>query len=224
MAIQIPESGKKGLAALIRLPEGAVDQLYEALRDLPPRLRSRDIPKLLDGKVKVAATELREIVDVLLALYWVRAAEDLSLTEFVATLRAALEQDADQALHPPQGNWKDVESRLQRLLSLERSLGITSKALFVAYQFPRHFHSAKILTDARPVFTSDASEEPAAFVVNHTLKFDVHEGGEDREWFVAMNSVDLQELKRVVERAILKEKSLSATLKKTSASILEWED
>ena len=79
------------------------------------------------------------------------------------------------------------------------------------------------MTDARPVFAVDASGPPEAFVVSHTLKFDIHEEGEDREWFVALNSADLVALKNVIDRALEKQSSLTKALRPTAVPILDWE-
>jgi hypothetical protein len=224
VTLQIPESGKRGLAALIQLPAGTADSLYDALTGIPPRLRSRDIHSRLIGQVELPSTELRAIVDVLITLYSLRELKELPTDAFIDEVCIASEQTGDPRLRAPNGDWSTFKDRLRGLLSLERSLGVTAKALFVAYQYPRHYHAGRILTDARPVFSSNASDEPAAFIINHNLKIDIHEEGEDREWFVTMNSADLEELKRVVDRAIAKEKSLTTSLEKTGASVLEWDD
>jgi hypothetical protein len=50
----------------------------------------------------------------------------------------------------------------------------------------------------------------------------VHDNGEDREWFVSLNADDLMEIKRVIERAIEKEQSLKQLMAKTGVPTLEW--
>ena len=68
------------------------------------------------------------------------------------------------------------------------------------------------MTDMRPVFGSD--EKPAGAVVVHTLKLTYHEGPKRslREFFVAMNRDDLDELREVLDRALRKQSELSHVL------------
>jgi hypothetical protein len=109
---------------------------------------------------------------------------------------------------------------LVELLSVEGCLSITAKARFVAYQSPRVYHSARIFTDARPIFSRDAAGPPSAFIVTHTLKIDTHENAKDHEWFATLDSRDLKALKAVVDRALEKEESLRQSLSKTEVPIL----
>ena len=158
----------------------------------------------------------------LLTLYWLRADLHLEAEEFIDELFQAADESGDERLTPQPGGWGDLKERLSRLLSLERSLGVTAKALYLAYQFPRHYHGAQVLTDARPVFTTNPAEPPAAFIIGHTLQIQVHDDGEDCRWFVMLNTDDLVDLKRVIERAIEKEQSLKQLMSSTGVPTLEW--
>lgn len=66
----------------------------------------------------------------------------------------------------------------------------------------------RVLTDLRPVFGKN--EEPAAGVIVHTMKIKYHEGayGPLKEFFVALNSEDIEELRDILDRATRKEESL----------------
>jgi hypothetical protein len=151
-----------------------------------------------------------------------RADLHLEAEEFIDELFQAADESGDERLTPQPGGWGDLKERLSRLLSLERSLGVTAKALYLAYQFPRHYHGAQVLTDARPVFTTNLAEPPAAFIISHTLQIQVHDDGEDCRWFVMLNTDDLVDLKRVIERAIEKEQSLKQLMSSTGVPTLEW--
>ena len=175
--IQIPNSATKGLVALMRLSPEIADKLCAALSETPPRLRTRDLPKPIVAKVDIPPAELRDIVNVLLSLYSAREQEEVTVDGFVDALCNAIEQSSNKEFKEFQGSLDKSKARLKTFLSLEQSLGITAKALSVAYENPRHYHSARILTDARPVFTTDPSEEPKAFVILHSLRFNIHEEG-----------------------------------------------
>jgi hypothetical protein len=224
MALRIPDRDKDRLAALIKLDPTTLDVLYDELKDRPPRLRVSELVSDIKEHVQVPQKTLGDVLSLLLTLYGIKADQEFSAERLVDELFRAMEESGDERLAPPSGGWETIHGRLTRLLSLERSLGVTSKALFIAYQLPCHLHSSRVLTDARPVYTPNPSEPPAAFIINHTLKLQVHDDGEDHDWFLSLNTEDLETLKKVIDRALEKEKSLKGLMAKTGVPILEWRE
>lgn len=224
MPLLIPETEREKLASLLTLGPEVLETLYVALGESAPRLRADDLVRDLAARVKLERTILGDVVRVLLDLYWVRAELDMELGRFADEIAEAVGAAKDDRLGPPKEGWESFKAQLVRLLSLDRTLGVTSKASFIARQFPRHFHSARILTDARPVFPTDPSKPPPALIITHTLQMVVREQREDQDWFVALNLSDLGKLKAVIDRAIAKEKSLRELLAKTEVPILDWKE
>jgi hypothetical protein len=220
MQLQIPSSERKRLTALLSLPVAAFDALETAFADSSPTLRPQDLEQALLLPSDFDRSSLKDIVNVLLSFYWLRASSEVSPEEVANAVARAVNEDKEL---PAPAVGDVFAQRLAKLLSFDQSLGVTAKAKFVAYQNPRHFHSARIMTDARPVFL-DASQSPAAFVILHTLKFDVHEGGDDREIFMSLDSEDLLELSKVIERAMNKEKGLRKSLERTGVYTLTRKD
>lgn len=224
MQLRIPSSERTKLAKLVQLPSASLAALKTALSDCPPKLRTDGLVKALEGKVAdVDGATLSEIIHLLVSLAWVRADTELDAKTFAHDVVTAAKDITDIG-SPDGGDWDAFEAKLADLLALERSLGITAKALFIAYQFPRHFHAVRILSDARPIYSSDPSEPPSAFIVAHTLKIDFHENGKDHEWFATLDCKDLEALKDAAERALAKDKSLKLLLAKTDISVLNGED
>ncbi len=224
MALRIPDSDKDRLAALVNLDPATLDVLYDVLKERPPRLHVAELLSDIQGQVQVPVKTLRDVLSLLLTLYWLKGDQELSADTLVDQLFRAMEEAGDPRLKAPTGGWEVLRGRLTLLLSLERSLGVTSKALYIAYQFPRHLHSSRVLTDARPVYTTNPAEPPAAFIINHTLKLEVHDDGEDCDWFLSLSTEDLVGLRKVIDRALEKEKSLKSLMSKTGVPILEWKE
>lgn len=224
MALKIPEADRHKLSKFLKLKEDTLDALYEALKASAPHLQPRALVKDIQGRVPIDTPTLREIVRMLLTLYWIRTNQGLEASQVAEELCAAAQDSGDEMLKTPEVGWDEFKSRLTALLSLDHSILVTAKSAFVAYQFPRHLHRARILTDARPVFGTTVSDGPSAFIINHILQMEIHEEGKDREWFVALNSIDLEDLKAVIERALAKETSLRTLLAKTDVPTLMWED
>jgi len=103
------------------------------------------------------------------------------------------------------------QERLVRALSVE-SLASLGKALGLSGETERTFVGARILTDVRPIFDDGSSPRVEGFVVINTLKIDFHEGREHGEVYIALDSADLESLRKRVERAQAKTASLSETM------------
>jgi len=224
MAIQIPKSDHKRLAKLLSLSAEDLSKLYEGIRTISPRLDARELTKEVRARVPLDSAIVSSVVRLLLTLNWVKADQETTPQELASQICLNARKSDDPSLQKAAAGWEGFQEWLTRFLSLDRPLGVTAKALFVAYQYPRHFHEARVLTDARPVFAGLPSEAPSAFVINHTLQIEIHENGKDQEWFVTLSTQDLVELKTVIDRALQKGKSLKALLDKTGADTLDWED
>jgi hypothetical protein len=101
-----------------------------------------------------------------------------------------------------------LKERISRLLSLDQSLGVSAKATQLLLRHKNPLLTARIFTDIRPVFTGEENPTPRAAVVVHTLELVTRTDGSQFSHYVALDSTDLQTLKRIVDRAIRKEASL----------------
>ena len=110
-------------------------------------------------------------------------------------------------------------ARVDRVLQA-RSVQITGKALGVLDD-ANVFCTSRTLSELRPVFNEDTLE-PQAAVILHQLKLTYHSGprGVREEIFVAMDRAQLEELKRVVERALSKHQKLVELAQKLESPLL----
>ncbi|HEX7478905.1 MAG TPA: hypothetical protein VF331_13955 [Polyangiales bacterium] len=207
------------------MSDEALSALCTALESVQPQARSW----LLAGEVRdrlgtIAGLDVDDAIRLLLMLYRVRFEQEAEPQAFVAAIQEAAEASGDERLKATPAQWTLLSSYLVRMLSLDGALGLTARAINVAYEFPRHLHDSRIMTDARPIYGHDVTEGPKAFLMMHVLRMTVHEDGEDREWHVALDNDDILKLQAVLERALAKEQSLSALLKKTNVSVLGMGD
>jgi hypothetical protein len=111
---------------------------------------------------------------------------------------------------------------LKEVLTLQDTLGVSSKAWSVGWDSERTYCFSRVLTDLRPVFKPN-SEEAAVFVLMHNLKIAFHEGRETKEFFVSLTSKDLQKLLEVLQRAERKETALMAAMEDSKIPVLSAE-
>jgi hypothetical protein len=102
------------------------------------------------------------------------------------------------------------EGRLIGLLTIA-PLGIASKATILKTEYERRFCTARILTDARPVYINAPSGPPGAMMIMHNLRITFHDDtGEMREVYITMDDADLTTLRGLLERAEEKTGSLQS--------------
>jgi hypothetical protein len=130
-----------------------------------------------------------------------------------------MEESGDPDLQ--HGDWPAFEAVLTEAFSMDSALSLSAKALDVMTDHQRVFMSARVLTDLRPIFRFDVSEAPAAMVPVHTLKCTYRSEGVPRDFYVAMDSIDLANLVETLQRALAKDKSLRSLAEGTNLSVLE---
>lgn len=211
--LTIPERYRRGLLKLLSLADPDLDQLVEALQSAPISANLEEIREAVARHVSVITPQdLGEIVKALFSLYVVRAQSEVSLNRFAADIMEAL-QEID--LPPNIRSEDDVAAKtrraLQRVLEIE-PLNLVSKAIGLQGEHARTFCDARVLTDLRPVFSSDPAASPVGMVITHTLKVEYHEGGDHREFFIALDADDIKTLSEVLARAGAKAASLDGLL------------
>jgi len=157
--------------------------------------------------VSTSKPDISRIVDALTSLHRLQKRTKFSVSkiardvandvqEFDSELRARLQKRLDEALPYEALN---VASAKARELEMDRE-GI--------------FCAAKILTDIRPVFGDAIGGSPDGAIIMHTLKLGFHDSssGSHKDVYVALDASDISDLKKTLDRAEDKEKSLKSVL------------
>jgi hypothetical protein len=77
------------------------------------------------------------------------------------------------------------------------------------------------LSDIRPVFSEDIQSRPTGAVLVHSLKIEFMESGERKQFFVALDSSDLELMSEVLSRAKQKDLVLRKILADSDMQLLE---
>jgi len=213
--LQIPKQHVPAILKIRGLSDASVNQLIDALDSSPFTSAADEMAKRISGRVPdVQPRDLKAIVDTIYALHYVREFSDVKTSKFLGDLVQAVrdESESKSALVPAEA--AHLRDRFKRLLEIE-NIRLLSKALKLQRDGERLYCEAKILSDIRAVFHDDVSSKPAGAVLSHTLKLGYHEGREHKEFFVVLESADLDTLKEVIERAHAKAKTLRALLADT---------
>ena len=105
-------------------------------------------------------------------------------------------------------NEPEFADQLDRLLACEHSLGVTGKAQNILWGHGRVYRDAHILSQIRPIFLNDLESPADNAVFVHELRLEYSEGEENGAICIAMDQRKLQELTKVLKRAMIKEDNL----------------
>jgi len=165
-----------------------------------------------------SATSL-ENADTLVAiksLYQVRSYFDVPLSRFVSDVSEAIQEIEPFTPH----ELPLVIERLTALLSVE-SFTVATRGLSLLQEYERKFCTARILTDARPIFSQDPKVPPTAVLIIHTLRISYHETSDLKETYIAMDAQDVSELKQILIRAEDKAKALESVFKRANVRVVD---
>lgn len=219
-ALNIPERYQAGVQKIATLPTDTLEALAAALNDVSAAVSSKDRTAAIRTKVEgISQDDLALIIRTLDSLYQVRAHLETPPEKFVSDIIEAVRGTKATALASSE-DLKEFQSRLTRLLSAA-PLAISAKAQVLEREYPQLYHSAKIVTDIRPIFGQSTKDPPDGVILDHTLKVVYHEClGDHRELYLAVNSSDLAELKKIIQRAEEKESTLRTLLSSKGIKVL----
>jgi len=221
--LNIPERYQAGVALIRQLDDQTVQEIRNALdKILDAKMQDQDITtgKKLNDLAAIAITsssskrdiDLKRIAETLVVLYGAKSVKDISVEEFADNVCDAMEELDSENLKLPHVERDRFKRKLVTLMGAN-VFGIASKIVDLRTDDERVFCQARILTDLRPVFGSRIDEGPQGMIVVHLLKLGFHSGSEKhQEFYVSLDSDDLQTLRALLDRAEAKARSLKASL------------
>jgi hypothetical protein len=222
-SLRIPKKHYEGLAKFLSLPEEAFEEFTTHLQEAPIALDFRQaIRKSILGIQDISPDDAERMVDALVSLYLAKATSENSTPAFVDELTQAIEESNANELKIADEFRGSIGNRLNALLGRE-ALTIASKANSIMYEYGNVYYRARILTDIRPIF-GDSPDSIEAAVVIHNLRIHYHEGDVHKDFFVALDTQDIQKLIDVLQRAKTKAESLKTLLAKTNIPYIEPEE
>lgn len=225
--LNIPEKYRPGVSKIRQLSESNVRDIRAALdgiltggaseEDLASSKKLGEIATAATASITHAdASDLKKVGEALVALYTVKSMRDVSIEDFADRVSDAMVSLDQEDLRLPLAEREQFKQKLIILLSAD-VFGIISKVIDLQTDDERVFCHARILTDLRPVFGSRIEDGPRGMVVVHLLKIGYHAGSEDHhEFFVSLDLNDLQTLRKIIDRAEAKARSLKSAVTNVS--------
>lgn len=203
--LSIPEAHRAGITKIKDFDDAIIHKLRAALENAPS-ISALTSTSLLPIISNLDLENPKQIAETLSALYRVKSTRDVAnVEEFV--------DDVSEAMGECGPTRDKLNANLIALLSIEE-LELSAKAWDLQTDDERSFCHGRILTDLRPVFGVDVSEGPKAMVIVHLLKIGYQQFGVEKhkEFVVSLDAEDLKTLRKLVDRAEAKAKSLKAAI------------
>jgi hypothetical protein len=221
----IPESAYEPIRDLVEMTPEDFEAFMAALTAAAPSISPASLTRDISRSVapRLSRSLVTALVNEIMTLEYLKQDSEMHPTEFASAISAsALEAASDEFKFTPE-DARALTERLFKIFTSDRVLELTTKSNAVMTDYDNLFYSAKILTDARPVFNDDASKLEGMGIV-HMLRIHFGHNNNHEDFFTALDSIDLKKLKALIERAEKKSELLQAMFKANNIIYLDVEE
>lgn len=219
---QMPKEYVRALIALSKLSDAQFQELREKVSSVEA---SKSLPLMVQemsfGESKLRGIDFSDILGMLVSMHGTRQMSEVEPEIVVAALQFGIDH-TDALKEIPAKARESVKSRISELMNASSPALVNMARVWdVANDHERSYSTSRILTDLRPVFFDDPHKSPLGLVVMHSLKLSYQEDFNAHEFFLTLDSDELEELSDVVQRARDKENTLKAILKEKEWRLLQ---
>jgi len=222
--ISIPESSYSAIQNLTHLTTADFGDFLEALSSSRPTLKAdtfrREMAKNLPN---IDRSIIESIVDELFALDHLRDELDATGEQLSKLISEAAIEAQSQEFPFTEADRENLEARLAKIFAMRRAVGLSTKAQDLLNDQHRVFYTAKILTDVRPVFNASGDSIDAAIVI-HNLRIHYGQCNDHKDFYVSMDTSDIQSLREALDRADEKARCLQELLQRSGISYLDADE
>jgi hypothetical protein len=217
-SLTIPKSAYAAIQHLIHFSASDFEAFLDALSRAEPSLDQDKFWSHVAAHVKhVDQAVVKSIVHEVFEMDDART--EMEINEFAESIAEAAAFAKSEKFPFEEGDRKTLKERLVRIFEGRKGFNITRKAMGVLLNQEHVFIHAQMLTDIRPVFNEKGDSVDAAVIV-HNLRIHFGEDSEHKDFYVALDTSDIQSLRDVLDRADAKAKCLQGLLKTSGVSYL----
>ena len=210
----IPEKYEDGFIALSSIDSDRFETIIKSLSKIP---LTSTIIRLANKVAEDAQIDIIEVQDIFLTIDSLIGLLDKKVSkEDIIEQVTKVISETELITFSETNNEKEFKSRFSLLLSNEK-IYYASKADELITDNGVVFLDSKIVTDIRPIFDIVLEDSPKVGLITHTLQIHYRtcENSNHQNIYFSLDSLDIAKLKEVLERAIIKENSLTKLLEKT---------
>lgn len=209
--LHLPDGYKTIFIHLITYTDATFDNMVATFESIKPSDFGSDLTNKITGSSEqISHNDIKTLIDALLSLYIVKANSGKEINEIIQDVLRTIK--SDQPLLD-EGQIEIFQVRLSKLLSIN-SMEVCAKATALRTEYDKVFGAVRVMTDLRPVFSINTNSDPSpiGIIITHNLKIEFLESVKQREFFVALDSRDIDDFIEVLNRAKAKEQALKKLL------------
>lgn len=219
----IPESAYEPIRNLVEMDQKDFDAFISGLTSAKPSISTPALSRHIAAVCpNIPSAVISSIVSQVMTMEYLKQESEMDADEFSVAVAASALGAASKDFEFTEQDADVLEARLAKIFQSDHILELNTKAIAVITDHDNLFLSAKILTDARPVFNDDGSGLEAIAVV-HMLRIHFQHNSLHEDFFAAMDVADIRKLKQVIERAERKAEVLKQTFKAANVPYLDIE-
>jgi hypothetical protein len=220
-SLKIPPQYQLGITLIIKIEESLFNKLLIAIAEVHPFISIESLVLEISPKLEeIDINDLQEILRAIRSIYSLRTEESLKNSEIVEGFSEAISND-DAFLPLSNEELENFKHRLNKLLAIDGSISISSKAIGLLQEYAHIFLKSRIVTDIRPIFKSEIKEGIAGALVVHTLKIEYQDASGLREFYVALDSNDVKNLQAQLSESIAESNVIQSMLNKANIVYLD---
>lgn len=211
--LKIPEPFLKEFALLKKLEREQREILVQELEKITSdyiELSSDQIESI--SKIsRIEQKDLRDLLDLILEIFFIQYSEEqeTSVEEFLKKLEEGIKDTKDDKIIPADNEWEEYMSFWKSIFSMDKTIGLLAKANNIRKDYDYQYFDSKIYTEIRPIFSRHINTDLASTaILYHNLKIQYRQALFPEHFFISLNPEDLRDLKKVIDRALEKEKNL----------------
>lgn len=220
MSVSFPKNLESAIESLAGLTSEQRSQLLSALKSIKPALLSKDIVKQLKNKVDIDLAKLQQIVEVIMLLYRMQESAKIDSDQVAKDLVDRFSANKDSESQEANSEYSKLQEYLIELLTLDSGIKFSSKASSLLVEHESFYTGSQIITDIRPVFSSGSDPSPETCLLIHNLNISVGGSKKDKV-FIALDSRDLRDLKKEIDRALDKESKLITSMEEKGINFIQ---
>ena len=218
--LRVPTAFRGGMVLLVSLTLDQRRELVDFLAAAEPKLDAAGLSTDLANRLHINEEKAEGLLQLLASLFPSFDRAEVSEENFAASLLKALAASEPELV--PEGSDIDgATACLKEILAGTNALRVSTRAQDLLTESCNRLVDARVLLDARPIYVGEPQESPSAAVLIHNLRIAYASSEGTREFFVAMNSTDLQGLREVIDRALQKEEGFRLSLQDGGMRVVE---
>jgi len=221
--IRMPKKELGILKKFVLIPKKQQDYFINKLRILQPE-NPLGLIKEISEEVDLEEEDVRKFLDFVDSLYlnfYIFNKSNRSPEDYIqeVVIESIKESDIEIEIND------HTAELLREILDMEDSIGVISKISSLKNENPNNFANVRIFTDLRHIYYKNPNKLPRFSLIKHNLVITyININSQLKEKFFTLDLDDLLELKRIIERAIEKEKTLKKLCDQKDIIILKEVD